>query len=445
MNLTNLSYQWKRIKLGDLAVFRNGINYNKENFGKGLKVINVKDFQDYSYANYYELDEINPNGILKEEDLLKNNDIIFVRSNGNRELIGRSLFVKNCNENVTHSAFTIKVRFTSNSAYPLFYAYLFRTSLIRQTLSSQGNGTNISNLNQGILTNLEVPLPPFSTQQKIVSILSAYDDLIENNTRRIEILEEMARMLYREWFVKFRFPGHENVRFVESELGLIPQGWEVLKMEELVEYSIGGGWGEEEKSEQFPIQAYVIRGTDIPLARIHNIEKCPLRFHKQSNFITRKIQPEDLILEVSGGSKGQPVGRAILINKNLLHQFQYPVICASFCKLIRIKRNIINPVFVYLHLLEMYDNGKMEKYSVQSTGITNFKYAFFLENEQVIVPELVSQIKLEQILSPLLEKIQILAIKNTNLRKTRDLLLPKLISGEIDVENLDINTGEDTF
>ena len=76
-------------------------------------------------------------------------------------------------------------------------------------------------------------------QQKIASILSAYDDLIENNTRRIQILEEMAQRIYHEWFVHFRFPGHENVKMVESELGMIPEGWEVKNAtEEVVDDTI---------------------------------------------------------------------------------------------------------------------------------------------------------------------------------------------------------------
>ena len=76
------------------------------------------------------------------------------------------------------------------------------------------------------LQAFEVRVPPLPTQRKIASILSAYDDLIENNTRRIAILEEMAQAIYREWFVNFRFPGHENVKLVDSPLGQIPEGWE---------------------------------------------------------------------------------------------------------------------------------------------------------------------------------------------------------------------------
>ena len=83
----------------------------------------------------------------------------------------------------------------------------------------------------------KVPLPP--AQRKIAAILGAYDDLIENNTRRIRILEEMAQALYREWFVNFRFPGHEDVLMVESELGLVPEGWEVKKLADVIELAYG--------------------------------------------------------------------------------------------------------------------------------------------------------------------------------------------------------------
>ena len=91
----------------------------------------------------------------------------------------------------------------------------------------------ISNLTKVDIENFHIPYPQFTT--KIAAILSAYDNLIENNTRRIAILEEMAQSLYREWFVHFRFPGHEKKRLVESELGLIPEGWEVVKASYAVE------------------------------------------------------------------------------------------------------------------------------------------------------------------------------------------------------------------
>ena len=84
------------------------------------------------------------------------------------------------------------------------------------------------------IKNVPVPSHSLQTQKKIASILSVYDDLIENNNKRIKILEEMAQNIYKEWFVKFRYPGHENVKMVDSELGKIPERWEVKELGELI-------------------------------------------------------------------------------------------------------------------------------------------------------------------------------------------------------------------
>ncbi len=91
-------------------------------------------------------------------------------------------------------------------------------------------------MNKSRFENLIVTLPPLPIQRKIAAILSAYDDLIENNTRRIALLEEMAQALYREWFVHFRFPGHESVPLVDSPLGPIPEGWQMAKLGEVADY-----------------------------------------------------------------------------------------------------------------------------------------------------------------------------------------------------------------
>src|SRR5262245_18010950 len=106
--------KWARKRLGELAEFRNGVNYNKNSFGVGVKVVGVSDFQDYTKPKYAELEQINPEGIVTERNILRDSDILFVRSNGNRELIGRSLFIEQPPEEITHSAFTIRLRFKSH-------------------------------------------------------------------------------------------------------------------------------------------------------------------------------------------------------------------------------------------------------------------------------------------------------------------------------------------
>jgi type I restriction enzyme S subunit len=113
------------------------------------------------------------------------------------------------------------LRCDTDIALPEYLYYWFSSSKIREYIINQNTGASVPLITLGILRSLPVNLPPLPTQRKIAAILSVYDDLIENNTRRIAILEEMAQSLYREWFVHFRFPEHEKKRLVESELGLI--------------------------------------------------------------------------------------------------------------------------------------------------------------------------------------------------------------------------------
>ena len=132
------------------------------------------------------------------------------------------------------------VRARVNPKYDSRYVgFVVESDAYKQFIQLNLSGTAQPQANAQVLTSFPIPLPPVSTQRKIAAGLSAYDNLIENNTRRIKILEEMASAIYREWFVEFRFPGHEQVEMVESELGLIPQGWEVKRLSDLVETQYG--------------------------------------------------------------------------------------------------------------------------------------------------------------------------------------------------------------
>jgi type I restriction enzyme, S subunit len=272
------------------------------------------------------------------------------------------------------------------------------------------------------------------TQRRIAADLSAYDDLIENNRRRIKILEEMARSLYREWFVHFRYPGHEKVPLVDSPLGPIPKGWEVKPLEHVIASHVGGGWGVETPTADKGQPAWVIRGTDIPDARYCGVEKVPHRFHSSSNLRSRRLEPGDIIFEVSGGSKGQPVGRALLVTAELLTAFEdNDVICASFCKRIQPDATAIIPEMLYLSFLEGYESGEIEQFQVQSTGITNFKWSNYLQQVFRTVPPKTLQVQFQDLVSPMIRQVSVLGLQSDNLRRTRDLLLPRLLSGQVNL------------
>jgi type I restriction enzyme, S subunit len=401
-------HDWPRVPLGSLAKFRNGLNYNKDSFGSGLKVINVKDFGDLVTPDFDELGEINPMGLVRNDDLLQEDDIVFVRSNGNRDLIGRSLFITNYPRDLSHSAFTIRVRFTSNEVVPRFYAYLFRSRLIRQVLTAHGGGTNISNLNQGILRDLQVPLPPLSTQRKIASVLSAYDNLIENNTRRIEILEEMAQAIYREWFVHYRFPGHEKVEMVDSPLGPIPEGWEVTPFSSVGDFINGYAfkpkhWGDSGK----PI---------VKIAELKNgVTRSTPRYPGEDIAPKYHIQNGDLLFSWSADLDAYIwSGGEALLNQHLFNV---------------VPKVEISRLFLFYALKDRMPDFRSRS---QGTTMRHIKRSA-LDEVKLTVPPSALRSEFDHYVEPIIKQVENLQAKNTNLRRTQDLLLPKLISGEIDL------------
>lgn len=222
---------WEQRQLGELGDFRNGLNYSQANAGTGLKIVGVKDFGDRWRPDISRLDEINPTGLPAEQSDLRQGDVLFVRSNGNKALVGRSLLIDEDLQEVSFSGFCIRFRPGAFDGNPRFLPMFFRTPLFRRKLSQEGKGTSINNLNQTILARMSVPQPPRIVQDRVVEVVGSYDDLIENNRKRIALLEEAARLLYREWFVHFRFPGHEHVEIANG----VPKAWSPRTLDDLVE------------------------------------------------------------------------------------------------------------------------------------------------------------------------------------------------------------------
>ncbi|MCK9593162.1 MAG: restriction endonuclease subunit S [Methanoregula sp.] len=247
--------------------------------------------------------------------------------------------------------------------------------------------------------NFEITVPPLPTQRKIAAILSAYDDLIENNTRRIRILEEMAQAIYREWFVHFRFPGHEGVRMVESELGLVPEGWEVRKLGDVLELSYGKGLKAEDRKEG-----------NVPVFGSSGL----VGYHDQA------------IVEGPGivvGRKGN-VGSIYWSDIDF-----YPIDTVYYVK----SKLPLHYIFYNLQKQNFLNND------AAVPGL-NRNQAYSLP---FLVPDSDTLIEFEKLSDIFFNSIKLLECKITNLRRTRDLLLPKLISGELDVSGLDIQIPAD--
>ncbi len=279
-----------------------------------------------------------------------------------------------------------------------FYYYSLQSPYAQAELKARATGTTVFGIKQSELRKVRIPYFRLDIQNKIFSILSAYDDLIENNLKRIKILEEMAQMIYREWFVNFRFPGHEKVKMVKSELGMIPEGWEVKKLGDFVELAYGKALKADDR-----------RDGKVPVFGSGGI----CGYHNKA-----LVKGPGIIV----GRKGN-VGSVFWSDDDF-----YPIDTVFYVK------TELELHYVYYNLL----NQNFFNTDAAVPGL-NRNQAY---SNKFLHPDEVLMKTFAEFINAIFEQKKTLKVKNDNLRKTRDLLLPKLISGEIDVARLDIQMGE---
>jgi len=427
---------WRECRLGDLLEIKHGFAFLGEHFAvEGTHIVLTPgNFFDEGGFKHKGDKEKWYSGPIPSDYVLKKDDLIIAMTEQAEGLLGSSAIIPQSGLYLHNQRLGLVQVRDSQQVDKHFIYYLFNSKPVRQQIRGSASGTKIRHTAPSRIADVKVNVPAAPIQRRIAGILSAYDELIENSQRRIKILESMARALYREWFVHFRFPGHESVPKVPSPLGEIPKGWEVKKLGDLMADHIGGGWGKETADGDHTQPAWVIRGTDIPSARSSQVTGVPHRFHTVSNLRSRKLAAGDILFEVSGGSKGQPVGRTLLITTELLSALVGDVICASFCKRVRPKAETYGSELLYLSFLHGYESGEIEQYQVQSTGISNFKWTEYVTNTDRIIPPVPLQSHFRELAAPLFTQIATIGLQIQNLRRTRDLLLPRLLSGQIDVE-----------
>jgi type I restriction enzyme S subunit len=343
---------------------------------------------------------------------LKPGDIIY----GRRGDIGRQALIRHRQAGWLCGTGCLRLNLGDSIIDPIYLHYYLREPDVIEWITNQAIGATLPNLNTSILRSVPIRFPQLPTQRKIAAILSAYDDLIENNLRRIKILEEMAQNLYREWFVKFRFPGHEKIKLVDSPLGKIPEGWEVCPLSQACHLIMG----QSPKSE-----FYNEMGNGLPFHQ--GVSNFGERFPTDTVYCTvenRIGESGDVLFSVRA-----PVGRINIANGR--------IVIGRGLSAIRHKKGYQWFLFHFLketfNKEDLMGGGTIFK-AVTKNDMQGIK--FLSPSEQII--------KLfEKFVVPMELQIENLTRKNTTLRRTRDLLLPKLISGEVDVSELDITIPEE--
>ena len=289
---------------------------------------------------------------------------------------------------------------------PSFLFYALQSDFGQGELRARASGTTVSGIKQSELRLVRIPIFPLSVQRRIAGILSAYDDLIENNLRRIRILEEMARALYREWFVHLRFPGHEVVPRVGTSLGPIPQGWEVKKLGEIAEdmrRNVQKGQLDEPRPyvglEHIPRRSLTLDAWETTT----DLGSNKLQF-KKGEVLFGKIRPYFHKVSVAPFD-GLCSADTIVIRARRPEHYAFVVACVS------------SDDFV-AHATATSNGSKMPR--------ANWSV---LENYDVVIPTSEIASRFTGFFCNSIAEQQTLLFQTHNLRRTRDLLLPKLLVG----------------
>lgn len=290
-----------------------------------------------------------------------------------------------------------------------FYALKNRRHLLLKVAS----GGAQRNLSGKLIKEFTLPIPPLPTQQRIAAILSAYDELIENCQRRIKILEQMARGLYREWFLNFRFPNHAKTPMVDSPMGKIPKGWEVKRLAEVAEVNRA-----QISARTAPETLHYIDISSVSQGQIDLIT--PFTFADAPNRARRIVQHEDILW-----SCVRPNRRSYAL---VMQPLDDTIASTGFAVL-----TATNIPFAFLYQATTTDDFV----AYLTNNATGSAYpavtATTFQNAKLIIPPEPLLTEYGGIATPMAEEIHVLQRRIQNLRKTRDLLLPRLMSGQITV------------
>jgi len=402
--------EWKEYKLGDVC--------SRLRSGKGIKADSVFNAGKYPV--------IGGNGIRGYA-----NDSNF---EGQAAVIGRQ------------GAYCGNVRFFEGEAYMTEHAVVavgnehadtrFLACLLSLmhlgNLSAQSAQPGIS---VQTLSKQLVRLPSISYQKKVSAIIQSLDDKIEVNRRINENLEQQAQALFKSWFVDFE--PFKNQPFVESELGMIPQGWRVGRYEEIIDSTISGDWGKEKNEGNYTHKVACIRGCDFQDIKNGLRGKTPERYILEKNYQTKHFKDKDILVEISGGTATVSTGRVCPVSQLLIDKYNKDIVCTNFCRLVRPKA--LYGAYLYYSWLYKYNNKVMFGYENGTSGIKNFRIKDFISLEPVIIPSEEILIRFQTYIDQLQIKLQMNGSEIQKLAELRDTLLPRLMSGELKVNDLENN------
>lgn len=403
--------KWEKVKLGELYEVHNGLSKAGKFFGEGYPFLTFSTV----FNNYFIPNQITDlvQSTKKEQDSysIRRGDVFVTRTSETSDELGMSCVALKDYPMATYNGFTKRMRPITNRVFPEYIGYYMRLPSFRGEFRAFSTMTTRASLRNEDLLGLEVELPPIEIQKQIADILFAYDDLIENNQKQIKLLEETAQRLYKEWFVDLRFPGHENTKIVDG----VPEGWNWCKLEDAIQLDPKVTLTKERMKQFIPMSALSTSSMVLDESQ----------FTETTSNSGSKFQNGDTLLAritpcLENGKTAYVSG--IKSDEGAVGSTEYIVMRAK----------TINSYMVYLlartdDFRQSAINSMSGSDGRQRVKSDKLKMLDYLHPTSELVE------KFENVEEPIFEKIYRLSKQMQQAKQARDLLLPKLMSGEVEV------------
>lgn len=392
---------WDVLDLGNIMNFKNGLNYGKNDVGEEIKILGVGDFQKNFYVNTCDLNKIKYSD-LDENYLLEKGDLIFVRSNGNKELIGRVLYCENIKERVTYSGFTIRGRLDSTNFIDKYCAYYCSSSLVKKQYMTNGGGTNINNLSQEILSNVKITKPPIKDQERIVTIISTFDRLIDLKEKLLQEKKIIKKALMQQLLT-----GSKRLKgFEDNEKNI--------------------------KRLKSYLQECTARNKNNEIKRVLSVTNSR-GFIKQSEQFDRTIASADVseYKIVKNGEFGYNPSRVNVGSIDLLKNFDDGLLSPMYV-VFKTKEDNLLPAYLYQYFKSRNFYEDMKNY-LQGSVRQNLNFKALCQMK-VFIPSLEEQQAISNILTTADKEISLLEEKLEILRDQKKGLMQDLLTGKVMVK-----------
>lgn len=405
--------KWEKVKLGELYEVHNGLSKAGKFFGEGYPFLTFSTVFNNYFIPKQITDLVQSTEKEQESYSIRRGDVFVTRTSETSDELGMSCVALKDYPMATYNGFTKRMRPITNRVFPEYIGYYMRLPSFRGEFRAFSTMTTRASLRNEDLLGLEVKLPSIEIQKQIADILSAYDDLIENNQKQIKLLEEAAQRFYKEWFVDLRFPGHENTKIVDG----VPEGWRVASIADICD-TVGGG------TPSTKIQSYYEKGdvlwvtpTDITrnfsLALLDTEKKITPEGLKNSS---AKMLPAETILMTSRASVG------------FFGMCKYEV-CTNqgFISCIPKRENL--QMYLLFNL-----KSRVEEIRQKAGGSTYLEISKTVFRElKIILPKDEVLAEYQKNVHDIFDEIYCRTEMIKSLVDMRNRLLPKLMSGEVEV------------